>query len=377
MIRLIKKIPFPFRKASTARRLVISLSVIALTGGAAGESLTPAYASAPPTLVSSTAASAITPKTLTLKIDGQSFTLPGGISKDKTTYVALRPISERLQLKLSWSQKEQGWTLLGRNTSFTVRTALTSTFQHHYTVNGQTIWGPVPSLVKGSMYVPLRFLLESFSYELNVLSSGVYTANKLPMNELTVKTKSFHELTQTSELDVQYPQIDGFKDRAVQNKVNQYLEARVKELAAQGRKELATYQGQYADENLCFIQYFIKHNQKDKLSIILESNLFQGAGYAFPTRFPITFDLKTGEVLTLQEIAGNHPSYKAIINQEIKKLFSKKYGPLSRPFESISDDPLFYLHNNTLVVFFPVLDYTTKFFDYFPEFRFPLSKFQQ
>ncbi|MEO3944919.1 stalk domain-containing protein [Gorillibacterium sp. CAU 1737] len=370
-----KQGPTPPRKSASALRwLSVPLAVTLLAGGASvmlPSSSSAAAANADVIRLASEAQRVI-PKTLKLKIDGQLVTVPGAVSKDGgTTYVALRPISDALHLKLSWNQKEKASTVSGRNVTLTTKTGE----PRPYTINDQQIYGTDPVILNGTTYVPLRFFLETFQYYVQANPDGTISVHGIPYNQLVVMTKEIKETTSKADIDIQYPRIGQMPDEAVQDKISIFLENEVKKLAAEARKQLAESEPGFSGKNSYTLNYFITNNQNGKLSLYLSDYLYLGGAHGSPARHAYTFDLKTGDVLTLKQAALNNPNYKTIINKEVKKLLPERYGYLLAPFESIADDQPFYLQNDAIVVYFEPYEYTP-YAAGFPEFTFPLSKFR-
>ncbi|WP_058304097.1 stalk domain-containing protein [Gorillibacterium timonense] len=316
------------------------------------------------------AANAILPKTLTMKINGQVQSVPGAVSKNgDTTYVALRFLSDKLGLKVSWDPATKSSTVSGRNVTIVTK----ESDPRPYTINGQKIYGTSPVIRNGTTYIPLRFFLETLGYNVDYNANKQITITALPINALTITTKTINETTSKQEFEIQYPQLTGLADKAVQDKINSFLKTEVEKMAAEARKDLKESEPGAAPNSFT-VNYFIKSNVHDKLSLYLESYLYLGGAHGSPARIPFTFDLKTGKVLTLQEAALGNPNYKTIINKEIKKRFANQ-DYLLTPFESIKDNQSFYLQNDAIVVFFDPYEYTP-YAAGFPEFTLPLRLFR-
>jgi len=315
---------------------------------------------------------AIIPKTLAMKINGQVQAVPGAISIDgETTYVALRFLSDKLGLQVSWNPQNHTAAVSGRNVTIEMKAA----DPRPYTINGQKLYGTAPVVQNGTTYIPLRFFLETFGYNVDYGKNEQITVSALPVNPLTITTKTIDETNSKQEFLIQYPQIAGFADKDVQNKINSFLQSEVNKMADAARKDLKQAEpGVPNAKNSFTADYIIKSNMNGKLSLYLESYLYTGGAHGMPARSAYTFDLSTGKPQTLQEAAYGNPNYKDIINKVVKQKFAEMDSLLS-PFESIADDQPFFLQNNAIVVYFDPYQYTP-YAAGFPEFPIPLSLFK-
>ncbi|MNC30245.1 hypothetical protein D3C75_785240 [compost metagenome] len=188
-------------------------------------------------------------------------------------------------------------------------------------------------------------------------------------------TAVIDETTDKLEFNIQYPQIAGFADTAVQDKVNKTILAEVNRIAEASKKDLE-YAGDSSKiiPNGYTVHYFITHNISGKLSLYLQSYLYTGGAHGMPARVPLTFDLSTGDTLTLQQATGNNPDYAAIINKVVKEDFAQRYTLLT-PFEAISENQAYFLRNDAVVVYFHPYEYTA-YVAGFPEFEIPLTQFE-
>ncbi|WP_438432614.1 PdaC/SigV domain-containing protein [Gorillibacterium sp. sgz500922] len=365
----------PSQRKASARWAVLPLAAALLTSGALLPAGIPAAQAASPVYVGEAtpqAQSPIVPKTLTMKINGKLQSVPGAVSRDgSTTYVAVRFLSDKLGLKVAWNQQNQASTVSGRNVTIVTKAGEPLP----YTINGQRMYGTAPVVQNGTTYIPMRFFLQTFGYSVDYNSkTQQITVTPLPVNPLTLTTKTINETNSKQEFVIQYPQLTGLADKEVQTKINSFLQSEVNKMAAAARKELKEAEpGSPNAKNGFTANYVVKSNMNGKLSLYLESYLYTGGAHGMPARQPYTFDLSTGNTLTLKQAIGGNANYKQIINKVVKEKFSHA-DYLLAPFESISDDQPYFLQNNAVVVYFEPYQYTP-YAAGFPEFPIPLSLF--
>lgn len=312
-------------------------------------------------------------KDFTMEINGRQESIPGTVSPSgEISYVAIRTLSEKLGLGVAWDTQNSVSTISGRNATLSTKTG----DPQPYTVNGQTIYGEQPLLVDGTTYLPIGFFLETFGYtSVTDRTTGVTALTPLSLNPLMITTGVIDETTDKLEFKLQYPQITGFANAAVQDKVNAAILTEVNRMAEASRKDLEEAgDSERSVPNGYTVHYFITQNSDSKLSLYLQSYLYTGGAHGMPARVPLTFDLATGDTMTLQQAAGNHPDYAAVINKLVKEEFAKQEMVLA-PFESISENQPYFLRNNEIVVYFEPYEYTA-YAAGFPEFVIPLSQFE-
>lgn len=312
-------------------------------------------------------------KSFTMEINGRQESIPGAVSPDgETTYVAIRALSEKLGLEVAWDPQNETSTISGRN----VTLATKASDPQPYTINGQKLYGTAPLLLDGTTYLPAAFFLDTFGYtSVKDGTSGVTALTPLFLNPLTITTGVIDETTDKLEFKLQYPQINGLADTAVQNKVNQTILAEVNRIADASKKDLeqAGDSGRSVPNGYT-VHYFVTQNSGGRLSLYLQSYLYTGGAHGMPARVPLTFELSTGDTLTLQQAARNNPDYAAVINKLVKEEFAKQELVLA-PFESISENQPYFLRNNDVVVYFEPYEYTA-YAAGFPEFTIPQSVFE-
>ncbi|WP_240489256.1 RsiV family protein [Cohnella thermotolerans] len=111
------------------------------------------------------------------------------------------------------------------------------------------------------------------------------------------------------------------------------------------------------------------------MSLYVDYYVYTGGAHGMTARQPYTFDLATGNVLTLKEAAEGNANYVPIINAEIAKQIKVRKLELLTPFKTIEADRPFYLNHNGLVIYFEQYEYTP-YAAGMPEFVIPLKAFR-
>lgn len=317
------------------------------------------------------------------KIDGRALSI-SALNTDNTTYVALRVLSENLGLQTKWDKAKQTVTVTGHGRVLVMNLKTGET-----RLNDQAIYG-LPAIVQdNTTYLPFRFLMERLGYSIgyDAATRGIEVV-KIKENDLKIGTVTIaqSDAKKALTLEVNYPQISGLADAAVQKKINDYLKSEAEAHAKYGREtleEAAKANAEYAADNpgerLLPVSYqgsyYVTYNENGKLSLYVDYYEYTGGAHGGTVRVPYTFDLSTGTLLTLKEAAGNNADYVKIINAAIREGIKKQnLEPLLNPFETIEPDRPFYLNHNGLVVYFEQYEYTP-YAAGMPEFVIPLKSF--
>ncbi|WP_066633020.1 DUF3298 and DUF4163 domain-containing protein [Desulfolucanica intricata] len=165
--------------------------------------------------------------------------------------------------------------------------------------------------------------------------------------------------------NVSYPQIQGLKNKEIQEKINELIR---KQIAALIPKE-----GCDVYEEILGV-YEVKLNKKGILSIRFEFYTFpKQAANGLTVVKSITANLETGEIYQLHDLFKINSDYKILISNMIKEQIKEKDLPLINEFQGITDYEEFYLTENALVIYFQLYEYTPHSVG-IPEFEIPYTK---
>lgn len=317
-----------------------------------------------------------------IKVDGVQSNL-SALNTDNTTYIAIRSLNKSIGLNTDWNKEKQTVTVNGRD-----RELVLNLQDGSATLNEQQIYG-LPAIVQNNTtYVPFRFLLERMGYGVSFdTATKVIGIEAIQENDLRISTAAIKEDgVKKSSLLVNYPQISGFANVEVQKKINALLKSDAELNAEAARKSLDEalgYNEELEAENpdvsypsVSFDgTYTITYNEQGKLSLYVDYHIYTGGAHGSTARVPYTFDLATGELLTLKEASGNNAKYVSIINDKIRSQIKARGLGLINPFETIEPDRDYFLKHNGVVVYFGQYEYTPYAVG-MPEFEIPFEAFQ-
>lgn len=321
-------------------------------------------------------------------VSAQAFSIDGAkksiktINLNGTTYIALRDLSNGLGLGIVFDKAMQVAKVTGKHRVLEINLKTVS-----FKLNEQLLWGPQLVVQDNTTYLPMRFILEQMGYVVGYESSTKLIAlQAIQENDVKIGAKEIGADGDGKSLLVYYPVLSGLADSGVQQKINTFLKEEADKHVAAGAKEI----GLAAEENSRILdkdpnasmrqpsmdgRFTVTYNEKGRLSLYVDYYMDLGGAHGTTARVPYTFDLSTGNLLTLKEVANNHANYVSIINDKIKEQIRERKLRLLYPFESIEADRDFFLNRNGVVIYFTEYEYTP-YVAGMPEFVIPYATFQ-
>ncbi|QYR21050.1 DUF4163 domain-containing protein [Paenibacillus sp. sptzw28] len=341
-------------------------------------------------------------KNMQMQINGASRSVPV-VSANGQTFVGLGTIGKDLGLAAAWNGKTRTVSIYGKNKTMEIKAGA-----GQFTLNGHRI-SATPAIMKdGRIYLPLRYL-EQLGLRIGYITKTkqiTITAAAENNVKLINKTKSYkmNDIDSKTTITVQYPQLEGLVNKDVEKKINIALEETAQVYITNGAKILNMNQNSVdhdptekakaeAKRFSYNVDYTFTYNKNNKLSLHFDIYSYTGVTeqQANPDNLytydhdPYTFDLGTGNVLTLKQTADDNPDYLKIIASEIKKQVEEKGIKLTKPLEAI--DPAqdfdlygdnieqnFFLRGDSIIVHYS-LDQYTSHTQGEKEFAIPLSLF--
>lgn len=313
-------------------------------------------------------------------IEGKKVYLPAAVVNGES-YIGLRSLNDRLGIKTAWDPKTRETSLTGRGRTMQLSPA------SGYRLNGERLYASPAYVQAGSTFVPLRFVLESFGYSIGYEAS-TKTVSIAPIAENQLKWQSAQITHNASKLSltVSYPVFSGMENEDAQAKINAKLKSEAEKYATDGRqtiekaaKDNAEAEKSYPDTQFPPVEfegiYTMSNNESGLLSLYVDYYVYTGGAHGGTQRVPYTFDLKTGELLSLKDVAGDSADYVSIINRAIQTQIKQRKLELLTPFKTIEADRPFFLRHGALVVYFEQYEYTP-YAAGMPEFAVPLTAFK-
>ncbi|MDB4866403.1 MAG: hypothetical protein JWR03_736 [Cohnella sp.] len=298
------------------------------------------------------------------------------------TYIALRNLNKSLGLSTNYEKATQMVEIAGRG-----RVLQIGLKNKAITLNGQLIFGPDPILQDNTTYLPLRFLLERMGYDVSYAqATKLIGIHAIQENNLKIHSEVIGADGDGKSLLVYYPVISGYENITVQQKINTFLKdeanrniaagSKQMDQAVEGNKKIITDNPKATIRQPSFDgHYTVTYNEHGRLSLYVDYNIYTGGAHGVTARVPYTFDLATGNVLSLKDVADGNVNYVSIINSKIKAQIKSRKLSLNNPFLTIEADRDYFLNRTGVVIYFTQYEYTS-FADGMPEFVIPYTDFR-
>lgn len=186
--------------------------------------------------------------------------------------------------------------------------------------------------------------------------------------------------------EIQYPyvqliRIDGLKDNEIQDMINQCI---IDESQALMKKEPPPYRGIYASMRgekvgMVYLASHVNFNESNLLSVVLTKLAYTTDGaLLFEDKLPLTFDLNTGQQLSLEDLFSTGYDYQSAISEYVRDYIARNstvdtdgHGyrvtedgapvTLLKPFDTVREEQKFTIlsHNEIALL----LDYETPEFE--------------
>lgn len=202
-------------------------------------------------------------------------------------------------------------------------------------------------------------MLISMQFNL-IFCPQVMLINKQSKNDesVLIVDKVIREKGKYLDIDVTIPIINGLSNKKQEEIINNKINKWTMDWIDDVRKIADEY---YKDLNAkvtpfqLVAKYLVKNNDNKILSLYIEYYQFTGGAHGITTRIPYNIDIKTGNLLSLNDLFKSGFNYKDILNKEIKRqiaLEPEKYFDNGAIFKGVKDNDTFYIEDGYLIMFY-------------------------
>ncbi|WP_460321450.1 DUF3298 and DUF4163 domain-containing protein [Paenibacillus sp. YSY-4.3] len=194
-----------------------------------------------------------------------------------------------------------------------------------------------------------------------------------PDQGVKVETRTITKSLPGASIKAEYPQISGLKSKSVQRKLNSFFKARAEDFVKKSVKEAKQSLPSPSGNKYEFLgNYTVTYNKNCILSLYEQTYAYTGGAHGNSYREGLTFRLKDGKLLTLDELLRANPNYRQIVDPVIAQQLQQTPGYFGN-FKTIGPNPSYYVKDEGVVIFFPLYEYLP-YVNGFPEFYFPFSQ---
>ncbi|WP_410772487.1 PdaC/SigV domain-containing protein [Fontibacillus sp. BL9] len=293
-----------------------------------------------------------------------------GVMGEEAVLVPLELIRKSLKIPVKFDEKSNTYTLKRGNVVVQLQPTETGA---KVVVDGSTQVLPYEWMViDGKPYVSVKVLTDNLGYTSEWTKDGSGSSyNLIPhrLNDIKISTRNIEKVIPEASIKVQYPQVSGLRSKEAERKINTLLQARADTFVQKSLKEAKENQPSPNGSPYEYLgNYTVTYNRGGLLSILEQTYAYTGGAHGISVREGLTFRLSDGKLLTLDEVLRANPNFRSIVDPSIAKQLKQTEGYFGG-FETIGNNPDFYLKDNGVVIFFQLYDYLPYVFG-FPEFYF-------
>ncbi|GIO87439.1 hypothetical protein J25TS5_43710 [Paenibacillus faecis] len=291
-----------------------------------------------------------------------------GLQGREDVLVPLELIRKGLKVKVTQDAGANTYTLKKQNVTVTLQPSDTGA---KAIVNGSTQVLPYEwKVVNGEPYVSVKVLTDHLGFTSSRKEAGK-TLDLVPhrLNDIRIETRTIEKNIPEASIKVEYPQVGGLRSKEAERKINALLQSRAENFVQASLKEAKENQPSPNGSPYEYLgNYTVTYNRGGLLSILEQTYAYTGGAHGISFREGLTFRLSDGKLLTLDEVLRANPGFRSIVDPAIAKQLQATEGYFGG-FETIGNNPDFYLKENGVVIFFQLYDYLPYVFG-FPEFYF-------
>ena len=294
--------------------------------------------------------------------------------QDGTLYLPVRAVCQALGYSVQWSDKNNDQVITATKDGKSITLDLTN---QSVIDNGHTYYmfmgcytNACWILHDGAIYLDAELLSQIFNVGIEYDSTNkTVKINCLTENQISITTMKLQSEDENLKIDLQYPQIGGLDNTEIESSINavftQAASSAVEEGLQNSYSTMQTKQ-QYPDftnKAETDLNYRVTYNQNDLLSIVLYTYQYAGGAHGSTIQTSYIFNLSTGKILALADLMKSKAADVSYINAAIRTEIDKRVasGGLvefsDSKFETIGDNPDYYLTNDAIVFYFQEYQY--------------------
>ena len=172
-------------------------------------------------------------------------------------------------------------------------------------------------------------------------------------NNYNISSKTYTDQQVNIEAEIKYPVITNMENKELEKRINSIIEKRF------GLNTEPAETGDETFKETLNVNYEIMRQTEDMLSLRIFFSLYmEGAAHPSNAIEGLTFDMKTGKELQLQDLFEPGVDYKGSLDPILKDQVNKLDYELFEEFKGIEDKQGFYLTDTSLVIYYQEYIYT-------------------
>jgi hypothetical protein len=226
-----------------------------------------------------------------------------------------------------------------------------------------------------AMIVTSIFLVQALYNVENIYASG-----KTVKIEEEIVTEDSHIFSSSLNIPIIRLGNNTYAEEKINNMFREDAYSFMKDIKAQAERDYqnsSMYNMQFIHKYIANTSYKVRYAKKNILSITVIYDLYTGGAHGLEIQRGYTFNLKTGDIITLKELFHKGFDYDKVIKSSILEDIRKNpgdYFPIdTTSIQNVPWDERFYLEEDNLVIHFGAYE-IAPYAAGLPEFRIPFSK---
>lgn len=290
-----------------------------------------------------------------VQVEGKAVATQGMLSKSGKTLVPLKDAAKALGATVTYDAKTHNVIVTKgkQSAAYTIYNDI-NTDNVFAAFNGGALGESYDGqIAKGVSYVEAKALSEPFGYR-TVWNKATSTVNftTVGVNAVTVTPTKLADPIQNkyTTVNVVYPVVSGLDNEAAQTAINKALKDHFDKYLAGMKKQVEEAGTPYSKDLSYEIDggYKVSYNQNGVISFLLTDYQFLGGAHGDNILTGMTFSLKDGKALKLDDLLKSNASYrqdiKKMLQADIKKQ-SDEMGYSLEQFNDLSKNSSSYLNN--------------------------------
>lgn len=293
--------------------------------------------------------------------------------QDGDAYLPLKPIALLLGYDVQESAKDNTICLCkaGEKVLIDLNRYIITANDHTYYLTDEYLNDEADGTGIDSVYMKSDFFYDYLNLKMQWYKENQKIILKsIKKNPITVKTINQTYEDSIIKITLQYPQLYGLEDNAVQNNINSVFEREAMAAKEQGLKNadeiknIITYPNtDIKIECETYFDYKIKYNQNGLISVVFTDYQYSGGAHGITLQKSYTFNIKTGEEYKLCDLMKSGADYVSNISNNIRGKIDEKVkaGILAEigdvTFNTIKSDQDYYLSGDSVTIYFQQYEY--------------------
>lgn len=311
-----------------------------------------------------------------LKYNGKVLSLQGKL-KDGNTMIPISILRDTVGLPLTYDTKTKTYHIGSGITKLSLKVSdyRISTYINDSYI-GENSSNYEAKNIDGKLYIPFKVLNEYMGFQGSYhAASRTLTLTKRQTNNIQITSETISTQDKNATVLIHYPQLSGLSSTDAQEVINKILKEQAEAHAADAKTKSKKQDSKVERPYEFGGNFLVTFNREGVLSIVTNHYEYLGGAHGATLREGLTFSLKDGKQLTINDLLHSSADAKKKLDKKLKEN-TKKDG-YTDGFNGLKTSPDFYVKETGLTIFYQQYEiapyaagfptYTFRFSDLMPK----------